>query len=320
MSKTRVGVLRGGVGCEYEVSLSTGAGVLKNLDQNKYEANDILITRDGLWHYKGLPILPAELPKYIDVAFNALHGEFGEDGQVQGILNNLGLPFTGSDRYGSSLGMNKYEVKEILKDNDILTPRGLVLEKSDQVFLAASEVFKKISPPWIVKPMDKGSSVGVYLAKTFKELELAIQNSLRFSDYVLVEEYIRGKESTCGAVDNFRNHEIYSFPAIEVLKPANNFWSYEDKYSGLNNSRCPGYFSESESEQIQVLTKKIHKLLGLRHYSRSDFIVSPRGVYALEVNTLPGLSLASPLSKSMEAVGLSYSDFLDHILDLALTK
>ena len=320
MSKTRVGVLRGGVGCEYEVSLSTGASVLKNLDQNKYEANDILITKDGVWHYRGLPILPVELLKYIDVVFNALHGDFGEDGQVQGILSDISLPFTGSDKYGSSLGMNKYEVKEILKANGILTPRGIILEKHDQISLASSEVFRKISPPWIVKPMDKGSSVGVYLVKTFKELEIAIQSSLRFSDYVLVEEYIRGKESTCGALDNFRNHEVYSFPPVEVLKSTDSFWSYEDKYSGTNNRRCPGYFTESESEQIQNLTKKIHKLLALRHYSRSDFIVSPRGVYVLEVNTLPGLDPSSPLSKSIEAVGLPYSNFLDHILELAITQ
>lgn len=318
MTKTRVGVIRGGVGHEYEVSLATGAGVLKCLDQNKYEPIDILITKDKVWHYRGLPIKLSDLPNVIDVGFNALHGEFGEDGRVQRLLEEINLPYTGSKSQASAIGLDKYEVKEILQAKGILVPRGILLEKGDKPVLGAREVFQKIAPPWIVKPKDRGSSVGIYLAKTFLDLEQAIASSLRFSDYVLVEEYIKGRESSCGVINNFRGNDVYTLPPIEIFTPPNNFWSYEDKYSGLTRKTCPGCFKTEEKYSIQELAKTIHQLLGLRHYSRSDFRVTPRGVYVLEANTLPGLMGGSPLTDSMEAVGVTHADFLDHIITMSL--
>ncbi len=320
MTKTRVGVIRGGVGHEYEVSLATGANVLSSLDKNKYEPVDILVTKDKVWHYKGLPIKINDLPEFIDVGFNALHGEFGEDGSVQRLLEEVNLPYTGSNSQTSAIGLDKYEVKEILQDKGILVPRGMLFERGDSVFVIASEVFKKIAPPWIVKPKDRGSSVGVYLAKTFLDLEQAIEKSLRFSNYVLIEEYIRGRESSCGVINDFRKSDIYALPPIEIFTPSDNFWSYEDKYSGLTRKICPGCFKVEEKDSIQELAKTIHQTLKLRHYSRSDFRVTPRGVYVLETNTLPGLMKGSPFTDSMEAVGVSYADFLDHILTMALIK
>lgn len=319
MAKTRVGVLRGGLGHEYEVSLSTGGSVLQYLP-DKYSAVDILITKDGTWHVGGLPILPVDLPQYVDVAFNALHGEYGEDGQVQRFLDELNLPYTGSGHFASALGMNKTQSKKIFKDNGIKSPYGIDFKYigglADDY---AKEVFTKMSPPWVVKPADRGSSVGVSVAKNYNELVQAIFEAFSCSDNILIEEYIKGKEATCGVVDNFRKSDIYSLPPIEIRKPVGSpAWSYEDKYSGAIELVCPGCFSPTEKAEIEEMAKKVHQVLGLRHYSRTDFIVSPRGVYALEVNTLPGLTPHSLLPKSLEAVGCSYEQFIEHLVNLAL--
>jgi len=319
MAKTRVGVLRGGLGHEYEVSLATGGSVLQNLS-DKYQVVDVLITKDGTWHVAGVPIVPVDLPKYTDIAFNALHGEYGEDGQIQRFLDSLNLPYTGSGHFASALGMNKSQSKKIFKQHGIPTPFGLDFtysggEASDY----ARNIFNKMSPPWVVKPADRGSSVGVSIARNFDELVQAVLDAFSCSDNILIEEFVRGKEATCGVVDDFRKRDIYSLPPIEIRKPNNGqFWSYDDKYSGQTEEVCPGCFSQSEKEQIEELSKKIHQALGLRHYSRTDFIVSPKGVYALEVNTLPGLTPHSLLPKSLEAVGCSYSEFIDHLINLAL--
>jgi D-alanine-D-alanine ligase len=321
MAKIRVGVLRGGLGHEYEVSLSTGGAVLQHMPAI-YQAVDVLITKDGTWHVAGIPILPAELPKYTDVAFNALHGEYGEDGQIQRFLDELNLPYTGSGHFASALGMNKIQSKKIFKDNDIKSPYGIDFKYIGGLSEDyAKQIFTKMSPPWVVKPADRGSSVGVSVAKTYDELVRAIFEAFSCSDNILIEEYIKGKEATCGVVDKFRKNDIYSLPPIEIRKPSGSTaWSYDDKYSGITEEVCPGCFSPDEKAQIEELAKKVHQVLGLRHYSRTDFIVSPRGVYVLETNTLPGLTQNSLLPKSLDAVGCSYPQFIDHLITLALNK
>ncbi len=317
--KTRVAVIRGGKGAEYEVSLKTGASVLSSLPENKYQPVDVLITRDGTWHASGLPIRPTDLAKYADVAFIALHGEYGEDGTIQKILDDLNFPYTGSGRISSALGMDKVAAKKIFNEAGIKVPYGLLLTK-EEIVDAAKKVFYKIPPPWVIKPNDKGSSVGLHFARTFAELVEAIDQSFREADSIIVEEYIRGREATCGVIDDFRREKKYALLPIEIVKPNTcPIWNYTDKYSGETQELCPGRFSEEESREIQNLAKLMHEILELRHYSRSDFIISPRGIYALEVNTLPGLTPESLLPKSLAAVGCDYSHFLDHLVNLALS-
>ena len=152
-------------------------------------------------------------------------------------------------------------------------------------------------------------------------LPQAIAHAQQFSDRVLVEEYIRGREATCGVIDRFRDAEHYVLPVTEIRRPNNQeLWHYNDKYSGDTEEICPGWFNEEEKKAIAELSALAHKQLGLRHYSRSDFIVSPRGVYWLEVNTLPGLTRHSLLPKSLDAIGCSYDGFLDHLINLALNR
>lgn len=319
MNKIRIGVLRGGPSSEYEVSLKTGGNVLKNLPE-KYAPIDIFIDKAGVWHIQGIPQNPHEAIRKVDAVFNALHGEYGEDGKVQKILDTFSIPYTGSKTLASSLGMNKALAKNIFKSHGIKTPYHTVESKENNLDETALRLFNTFPMPAVVKPVSSGSSVGVSIAYTFQGLKDALLKAFEYSDKALVEEYIKGREATCGVVDRFRGKDFYSLLPIEIIKPEkSDFFDYEAKYCGDSQEICPGNFSQSEKNSIQKLAVAAHKVLGLRHYSRSDFIISPRrGIYILEVNTLPGLTEESLMPKSLKSVGFSLPDFLDHLIGLAL--
>ncbi len=319
MAPIRVGVLRGGISHEYDVSLQTGGSILRYLPED-YKARDILIDKSGLWHLDGLPVGPEQLGRNVDVIFNALHGEYGEDGQVQNLLDNLNIPYTGSGHLASAVGMNKSLAKEHFRRAGLKVASGFVIDQGQDLSEVVRLIFQKVSPPWVVKPADGGSSVGLTLAKTPEQLAKAIEDSLRYSQHVLVEEFILGREATVGVIDNFRDEEHYVLLPIEIVRPQgeNSVWGYEDKYSGETQEICPGHFSEAEKQELMIAAKLAHRAIGARHYSRSDFILSPRGIYILEINTLPGMTENSLLPKSLAAVGCPYPHFLDHLLKLAL--
>ncbi len=318
MAMIRVGVVRGGPSSEYEVSLKTGQSVLDALPKSAYHPQDILITKSGDWHHNGLPTNPEKMVRQVDVIFNALHGEYGEDGRIQNVLDKVGIPYTGSGIFASAVSMNKALAKDVFRKYGLKTPYGISLRQNEQVDPART-AFEKISPPWIVKPTDRGSSVGLTLARTYPELIVALKKAFQYSDKVLVEQYIAGREATCGVLDHFRNVEHYALPVIEIRRPGNkSVWDYQDKYSGETEEICPANFNDEEKKTIEEMATRAHSALGLRHYSRSDFIITPRGIYLLEVNTLPGLTSESLLPKSLAAVGCAYPDFLDHLIQLAL--
>lgn len=319
MSKIKVGVLRGGPSSEYDVSLKTGSSVLKHLPAEKYQPVDILISKDGVWHAYGEPISPYNLKAKVDVVFNALHGSYGEDGQVQKLLDSIYMPYTGSGHLGSAIGMNKIHSKEYFRNGGLKVARHFVVSSKDDFEAGAGDIFQRMSPPWIVKPADGGSSLGCSLARNYNELVQAINLASQYSNSILVEEFIKGREATCGVVEGLRGQKIYSLLPVEILKPKDKtFFDYEAKYTGISQEICPGNFTPEEKEELGLLAARVHEILNLRHYSRTDFILSPRGIYVLEVNTLPGLTNESLLPKSLSAVGVAYSDFLDHIITLAL--
>lgn len=319
MHKIRVAVLRGGPSTEYNVSLITGGSVLRAL-QNKYNTKDILIDKEGVWHMNGLPTHPEKVCRHVDVVFNAMHGQYGEDGKVQQILNLVSTPYTGSGALASSLAMNKDMTKQIFSRYGIKTPMGMVFGCDTSPSNISHSTFRKISPPWIVKPVVGGSSVGTSIARTFKELERAIMGAFGYGDNIMIEEFITGREATCGVIDNFRGEKNYALLPVEIVKPnKKDFFDYECKYDGSSKEVCPGNFDPNTKAEIQELAIRIHNAMGLRHYSRSDFIVAPRrGIYALEVNTLPGLTPESLFPKSLAAIGCKYDHFLDHLINLAL--
>ncbi|MBI3633857.1 MAG: D-alanine--D-alanine ligase [Candidatus Vogelbacteria bacterium] len=321
MLTTRVAVLRGGPSSEYDVSLNTGANVLKALSP-KFKTKDVLVTKEAEWFMDGVQVTPEIVCRNVDVVFIAMHGEFGEDGQVQRIIEKFKVPYTGSRSWPSSVAMNKGLTKDYFRKNGIRTPHGLLVSSSaGNTEELAQNIFNKVSPPWFVKPNIGGSSVGASLCKSIPDLIKGLNDAFQYCESVIVEECIKGREATCGVIENFRDTKHYSLFPIEIIKPDNRlFFDYQCKYDGTTKEICPGNFSKEEKEELQRLAVRIHKALGLRHYSRSDFIVSPRGIYALEVNTLPGLTSESLFPKAMAAVGCAYGDFLEHLINLALAK
>lgn len=333
----RVGVIRGGPSSEYEVSLNTGGNVLSHLRgdklNEKYKPIDILIDKNGAWHVDGKPVDLEYIHKNVDVVFNALHGDFGEDGKVQQILDQWSVPYTGSGAFASALGYNKVLAKERFKSLGIKTPLSVILnadsvEADKDIRIKAKDqalfVLSKIPPPWVVKPISSGSSVGVNICRTFPELEGALASCIEKNVDIFVEEMIEGKEATVPIIEKFRNKDIYSLPPIEIRVPkGKDFFDYEVKYgtSSQEAEVCPGNFSAEEKEELINLASLIHTGFNLDHYSRSDFIIHPKkGIYALEVNTLPWLSDASLTPKALNTVGSSMPEFIDHLLTLALKK
>jgi D-alanine-D-alanine ligase len=172
--------------------------------------------------------------------------------------------------------------------------------------------------PAVVKPTSSGSSVGVSLVKYYDELPAALGEAAKYDDSVIIEEYIPGIEATCGVVEGFRGQELYALPPVEI-RPATEFFDYEAKYKGKSQEIVPATFSEKFKLEIEELARKIHRALGLRHYSRSDFIIHPRrGIYVLEVNTLPGLTEESLLPKALRAVGSDTNELIGHVLELSM--
>lgn len=283
MKKIRVAILMGGENSEREVSLMTGKEMKKHLSKKKYEIVEINLPRDL-----------SKIDQTIEIALIALHGKGGEDGVIQGYLETLGIKYTGSGVLASAIGMNKKIFRMVAEKNH---------------FLMAKETKKA---PCVVKPSNGGSSVGVSIVKNDGELKNAINKAKKYDNEVIVEEYLKGTEVSCGILGN----EI--LPVIEIV-PKNHFFNYEAKYTkGMSEEICPARLSNIITKKIQTETKRIFKIIGGRGYVRVDFIVKNDKIYVLEINTLPGLTSNSLLPKEARAIGISYSQLLDKIIELAL--
>ncbi|HXK40015.1 MAG TPA: ATP-grasp domain-containing protein [Candidatus Paceibacterota bacterium] len=319
MSPIRVGVLRGGLSSEYEVSLETGKSVIAALAEHPtYTPVDVFIDKAGDWHLHGTPIDPADITVHVDVVFNALHGAYGEDGRVQQILGALKVPYTGSDVLGSALATHKARAKELFKKEGIPVSPSAVFSTERGSERELREIFRTISGPYVIKPVSGGLSVGVHLARSYPELYEKVYGTADPSVDVLIEQFISGREATCSIVDGFRGEKHYALLPVEIVPPlSSSFFDYDAKYSGASQEVCPGRFSHEETRTIQEYAKKAHAALGLRDYSRSDFVVTPRGVHILETNALPALASESLLPKSLDAVGSGILEFLHHTISRA---
>ena len=321
MSRSRVAVLRGGPSDEYDVSLRTGGAVLESIDTDEFEPLDIVITRGGEWLHDGRTRYPENIIPAVDVVFIALHGAYGEDGTLQRLLDRFGVPYTGSGAYASGIAMHKGFTKDHLKGTGVLLPQHYTIQHDDGIspHRHAGRIRERFGPEYVIKPISSGSSVGVSLVLDTLLLGEVIARALTDAKELIVEEYIRGREVTCGVIERFRNHELYALPAIEIIPPSHaGFFSKEVKYNGETKEVCPTSFSLSEKHAIEDASKRIHTELNLRQYSRSDFIHTPEGLYFLEVNTLPGLTRESLIPKALAAVGSSHKEFVSHILRDAL--
>ena len=321
--KTAVGVLRGGPSNEYEISLLSGANVLSSLDPEKYHPVDIFIDRQGAWHVRGIETSPEKALRGVDIAFNVLHGEYGESGEVQKILETTGTPYTGSDAFSSAIAFNKHASKEIVKKVGVKVAHGVVIEPSGKSAIEqmALTLFRTFPHPAIIKPLIGGSSVGMSVADSFHSLEEGLHKAFLVSPRILIEEFIKGKEATVGVIENYRGEPLYALMPVEIIPPPqHSFFSYEAKYSGESIERVPGNFTSTEKKQLTEAARKIHEVMGALHYSRSDFIVSKRGIYFLEINSAAAVAFTnqSLFPKALEAGGTQMSEFLDHVIALAL--
>lgn len=319
--QTVVGVLRGGPSREHEVSLQSGAAILAGLPGERFETRDIYIDRSGQWHDRGRPVAPERILRQVDVVLNGLHGEYGEDGEVQKILERFGVPFAGADSFGSYLAMHKLMSKARAEEAGLLTPRFHYIERKEESEEGTTKAVRDFHQPVVVKPVGWGSSIGVSIISGYAPALKAVQKL--FADgatSVLVEEYIRGREVTVGVVENLRGEALYALPPIEIVPPTGDFYSLDAKYSGATLHLCPAKFSRVINEELLHFARAIHRALGLRHYSRSDFIVTSKGVYYLETNTLPGLTKESNLPIALASVGIPLSDFFGHLVNLARSR
>lgn len=312
--------MRGGLGSEYGISLKTGGNVLASLSRDLYEPHDILITNTGEWNIDGVPTTPAKLLQHVDVVFNALHGEFGEDGKVQKILDLFKIPYTGSTAMPSAIGMNKELSKKYFNAIGIKVPRGVTVSRGEEVSDVVARVGAEIKAPYVVKPISGGSSIGISLAHDDRELVSAIEKALAYAEKALIEEYVRGREVTLGVVDATGGVGAYATPPLEILLPEGMIFDYDQKYVNLSHPVGPARMRDDERQALETAALRAHIHLGARHYARYDFIMTDEGPCLLEVNTLPGLTLTSLLPKSLKLHGLELPEFLDYVLGLALQK
>lgn len=220
----KVGIISGGPSAEHDVSLKTGREVLANLSAEKYSAKDIFLSKNGEWIFEGKFSNPEKIFRSVDVIFNALHGAFGEDGKVQQLMEMFCVPYTGSGVMASALGMNKSLSKESFRSVGLNVPMSMVINSTEEPVIAAKKVFSRIGPPWMIKPVSGGSSLGNLIARNFYELAPVLEDAFDFSDNILVEEFIKGKEATCGVIENFRNSKHYALPVTEIISPKDSFF------------------------------------------------------------------------------------------------
>jgi len=324
--KIKVAILCGGPSSEHEVSLNSGKNVWQNLDKQKYESDLIKISKSGEFFLenKKLKFISAgwresDLKKY-DVIFLALHGEFGEDGKIQALLDLLKVPYTCSGVSASAWGIDKNKTNLLVEKYGVKVPRTIVLNKNfSKSKLAKLE--KQLSFPLVVKPNQAGSSVGVVIVKVLEDLLPAVEEVFQRDNQVLVQEFVSGQELTCGVLGNSQDEDLEALPPVEI-KPGRDFFDYEAKYNDQATLEiCPAPISKNLTHQIQEQAVLVHKLLGCDGLTRSDFIFNKeKGLYFLEINTIPGLTTASLCPKEAVAAGYTYADFLDKIIQLALNK
>lgn len=320
--KKRIGVIRGGPSDEHEVSLLSGSNILDVINDelsHKYDAHDILIGKDGIWNFDGRNTSIEDAINRIDCALLATHGSYGEDGKLQHILEIHGIPFSGSGSVASGIAMNKSLSKKILSSHNINTPRGVEIS-SDRVRMELPtlihELYRTVFLPVIVKPNQSGSSVGISIVRNYPEFAAALTDAAKYGDVILIEEYIDGVEATCGVVGDFRGHELYALPVIEI-RPMNKFFDYEAKYAGKSLEIVPSSFAHDLKMKIEESARKVHEILGLRHYSRIDFMIHPKkGIFVLEANTLPGFTGESLMPKALRAVGSDVGPFIEHLVGM----
>lgn len=305
--RLHVALLVGGKSGEREVSLMGATQVEANLDLDKYRVSryDTATDLEKLVHDSS----------DIDVALIILHGLFGEDGTVQGFLELLGIPYQGSGVLGSAMAMDKNLSKIRYKNNGLPIAKWEIVENND---FDSSALMKSLTLPVVVKPVHVGSSLGLTIARSEKDMAVGIARALSHDSMVMIEEFIDGREITVGVIGN---ESLEALPLVEIFPGEDyEFFDYEAKYQpGATREVCPAEIDAAIAEKAQAYAVEAHKLLKLKGYSRTDMIVTDSGkVYLLETNTIPGMTETSLFPQAAKVYGLDYPKLLDRLIELAL--
>jgi len=352
--KIRVGVLFGGKSAEHEVSLQSAKNVIDAMDPDKYEVVLIGIDKRGHWHLHGeaqklldqrrLTMLESPRPDAaqvillpgdertelvdwsshtsrgaVDVIFPVLHGPFGEDGTVQGLLKLADIPFVGAGVLGSAVGMDKDAAKRLLTQAGIPNARGIVIRPSERPSLDPAAVVAELGLPLFVKPANLGSSVGITKVKAAEALAPAVELAFRYDRKVLIEELVGGRELECSVLGN--DEPIASLPG-EVI-PRDDWYSYQAKYVDENGAALdiPAKLDKETVRRVQRTAVDAFKVLCCEGMARVDFFLKPDGrLYVNEINTIPGFTTISMYPKLWEASGIGYRELVDRLIALALER
>jgi D-alanine-D-alanine ligase len=348
--KIRVAILFGGKSAEHEVSLQSAKNIIHAIDRNKYEVFLIGIDHDGKWYLNDAShfLLHAENPKLIslakssenlalipgeetgqmlsvaksasigkiDVVFPVLHGPFGEDGTVQGLLKLADIPFVGAGVLGSAVGMDKDVMKRLLRDAGI--PQAKFMTFRNRKNIVYSKIEKMLGIPCFVKPANLGSSVGITKAHDESEFKHAVEKAFRYDNKILIEEYIAGREIECSVLGN--ENPIASV-AGEIIAQ-HEFYDYNAKYIDEHGAvfEIPARLDQPIVKEIQELAIRSFKILCCEGMARVDFFLKDDNIYVNELNTIPGFTRISMYPKLWQASGISYGDLIDQLIQLALER
>jgi D-alanine-D-alanine ligase len=306
MKKT-IALLAGGISSEREVSLKSGQQVHQALDKDKYEVRRYDPQTD-------LPKLMAEASQ-IDAALIILHGPYGEDGTVQGLLELLDIPYQGAGVLGSALAMNKLAAKQMYEKAGLPVPPYVVVRRACAV--DAEPAVQRLGLPVVVKPVSAGSSIGMSIVRSDRELAPALEKAFEHDAAVMVEAYIAGIELTGGVLGN---ETLQALPLIEIIPGQQHaFFDYEAKYTaGATQEICPARIDADVTQKAQQYAQTAHKALYCKGYSRTDMILRGRDIFVLETNTIPGMTPTSLFPQAAQAAGISFSQLLDRLIELGI--
>jgi D-alanine-D-alanine ligase len=300
----RIGVLMGGISSERDVSLRSGMAIFRALKSRKYSVVEIDVGKDLCSIIKR---------KRVECAFIALHGGYGENGSVQGMLEVMDIPYTGSGILASALAMDKEASKKVFSFHGIPIPPFRIVQRSEKTSELRTKDFELktgFSMPWVIKPASEGSSVGVNIVKKHSQLKRAIAEAFRYNNRAIVEKYIDGKEIHIGILNNS------VLGGVEV-RPTLEFYNYEAKYtSGLTEYVLPPELDKKTYERSKKAALLSHKALSCGGATRVDLRVDRKGnPFVLEVNTIPGMTETSLLPKIAKYAGFDFADLLEKILE-----
>lgn len=348
MKKLKLAVLFGGVSTEHNVSILSGASVLKNLDDSKYDIFPIYISKEGIWYksVKDLDTIKLEnmsnglecidnifqYLKQMDVVFPVLHGLYGEDGTIQGLLKLINVPYVGCDVLSSSICMDKVYTKQIFKSANIPQVKYMYVKRTKEGYKYIDEEFNEINCdikyicnkaieligfPMFIKPSNSGSSVGINKATKKQELIKYIKYASRYDSKILIEQGINARELECAVLGN----DTVEISCIGEILSGDEFYSYDSKYKN-NSSKTiiPADISDVEEKYIKDLVKRVFTSLDCRGLSRIDFFLDKdsKNIYVNEINTMPGFTDISMYPKLFEHFGIGYTELLDRLINLAI--